>query len=412
MISLDKARQFVLQSLVALAPVELSLEDALGCVVATDVVARELVPGFSNSSMDGFALRSQDTTSGSTRLVVTDAVMAGDVSALRLHPGEAMRIMTGAPLPDGADCVCMIEEVSLEDDGHRVIISRVIQSGECVRLPGDDVKVGQLLLSPGDELTAPALAIVAGQGFASVSVHPRPRVGVLSTGNELARSNEALGPGQIRDLNRPLLLALLRQSGFTPVDLGVAADTHEEIARLLSDGVASCDAVVSTGGVSVGDVDHVKNVIGELGGGQARSMQVAIKPAKPFAFGVVGARRTPVFGLPGNPVSTRVGFELFVRPALRTLGGHRSIERFTTNAVLDVAMTRQSDDKLHLVHVHARIHDDGLVHVESAARQGSHLLNAVARANAIALVPEGAATGVGEVLRVMILDADQLSAVT
>jgi molybdopterin biosynthesis enzyme len=162
----------------------------------------------------------------------------------------------------------------------------------------------------------------------------------------------------------------------------------------------------------VGDVDHVKTVIGELGGSEARSMQVAIKPAKPFAFGVVGPTRTPVFGLPGNPVSTRVSFELFVRPALRMLAGHSNIERLTVHAVLDVALTRPADGKLHLVHVTARMHDDGMVHVENAARRGSHLLNAIARANAIAYVPEGASSDIGDHVRVVVLDADQLSAST
>ena len=250
------------------------------------------------------------------------------------------------------------------------------------------------------------------QGFTSAVVHARPRVGVLSTGNELSRSSGPLAPGQIRDTNRPLLLALLRQSGFTAVDLGVAEDTHEAITRHLAEGVAQCDAVISTGGVSVGDVDHVKNVIGELGGDQARWMQVAIRPGKPFAFGVVGAARTPVFGLPGNPVSTRVSFELFVRPALRTLAGHGHVERLSVHAMLDVAVPPARDGRLHLVHVSARMLDDGLVHVRSAARPGSHLLHAVADANAIALVPEGVRSDVGDTLRVIVLDAEALSATT
>jgi molybdenum cofactor synthesis domain-containing protein len=359
--------------------------------------------------MDGFALRSSDTSSGSARLSVTDSVYAGDVSSLRLETGQAMRIMTGAPLPEGADCVCMIEEATV--DGHEVLISRAIASGEFLRHVGDDTAIGQVLVSPGQELNAPGIGVLAGQGFSSVVVHPRPRVGVLSTGNELAASTDPLQPGQIRDLNRPLLLALLRQSGFTPVDLGVAGDTREEITRTLRDGVEECDAVVSTGGVSVGDVDYVKTVIADMGGGDARSMQVAIKPAKPFAFGVIGPRRTPVFGLPGNPVSTRVGFELFVRPALRTLAGHRTTERLMLDAVLDEAIVRPLDGKLHLVHVEAKMRDDGRVHVEGTMRRGSHLLSAIVGANAIAFVPEGAASGVGDVVRVMILDADGLAPV-
>jgi molybdenum cofactor synthesis domain-containing protein len=412
LISLDKAKQFVLQGLVALAPAVTPLDEAMGCVIAEEIRATEAVPGFTNSSMDGFAVRAIDTSGGAARLDVVDAVMAGDVSSLRLGEGQAMRIMTGAPLPEGADAVSMIEEVSVEDEGRVVVLSRTVETGEFVRHPGDDVAIGQLLFSPGDEVNATVLAVLAGQGRSLVNVHRRPRVGVISTGNELSESSDALNPGQIRDLNRPLLLALLTQSGFEAVDLGVALDTHEEITRRLRAGVEECDAVVSTGGVSVGDVDHVKTVIGELGGSEARSMQVAIKPAKPFAFGVVGPTRTPVFGLPGNPVSTRVSFELFVRPALRMLAGHSNIERLTVHAVLDVALTRPADGKLHLVHVTARMHNDGMVHVENAARRGSHLLNAIARANAIAYVPEGASSDIGDHVRVVVLDADQLSAST
>lgn len=409
MITLDEAKRFVLEGLVALEPVEVALAEALGCVVAEHVVARESIPGFTNSSMDGFALRADDTISGSARLAVVDAVMAGDVSAVRVHAGEATRIMTGAPLPDGADAVCMIEETIVENP-TTVRISRVVARGEYVRYPGDDVKAGELLVSPGTELNATSVAVLAGQGRTSVLVHARPRVGVLSTGNELARSSDPLEPGQIRDSNRPLLLALLRQSGFTAIDLGIAQDSHDDILRCLTVGVSTCDAVISTGGVSVGDVDHVKTVIGELGGDDARSMRVAIKPGKPFAFGNVGPRRTPVFGLPGNPVSTRVSFEMFVRPALRALAGHSTLERLTIPAVLDVALARQPDGRLHLVHVTARIHDDGVVHVRSTARQGSHLLNAVVDANAIAYVPAGVPSDVGDIVQVLVLDADDLAA--
>jgi molybdenum cofactor synthesis domain-containing protein len=356
--------------------------------------------------MDGFTLRSGDTSTGGARLRIVGSIHAGDVSSMRLEVGQAMRIMTGAPLPDGADCVFMIEEAVV--DGDLLTVSRQVQLGEFVRHVGDDTALGQVLFTPGDELNAPGIGVLAGQGFSSVRVYPRPRVGVLSTGNELASATDPLGPGQIRDLNRPLLLALVAQSGFTPVDLGTVSDTREAITDSLRYGVSTCDAVISTGGVSVGDVDFVKTVIGDLGGGDARWMQVAIKPGKPFAFSVVGEQRTPVFGLPGNPVSTRVSFEMFVRPALRTLAGHRAVERLTIDAVLDSDLDKPSDGKLHLVHVKVRLRGDGRAHVEDLSRRGSHLLNAIVGANAIALVPEGAASAAGDVARVIILDADSL----
>jgi molybdenum cofactor synthesis domain-containing protein len=386
---------------------EASLDEALGCALGVDVVAREQVPGFANSSMDGFALRGAETSAAPTRLRIVDSIFAGQVSSLELGPGEAMRIMTGASIPAGADAVCPVEDVVVE--GSDVVISRMVQPGDSVRRAGGDVQVGQLLLSAGAELTPAAIGVLAGQGFASVLVHRRPVVGVLSTGDELALTTDELAPGQIRDSNRPLLLALLRSSGFDAVDLGVVADGYEDIKRRISEAAHHCDAVVSTGGVSMGDVDFVKGVITELSAGGARTMQVAIKPAKPFAFGRVGAAQTPVFGLPGNPVSTRVSFELFVRPALRILGGHRHIERLEVQAILDIELATPRDEKLHLVHVVASMGDDGRLHVTDAAAHFSHLLSAIVGCNAIAKLVPGHSYGIGDSVRAMVLDADSLA---
>lgn len=406
MIELREAKEFVMGDLVALATREVALEDALGCALGADVVAREQVPGFANSSMDGFALRATDTTSGSTRLRIVDSIFAGQVSSLVLGPGEAMRIMTGASVPRGADAVCPVEDVVVE--GTDVVISRVVAPGDCVRRAGDDVQVGRLLLSARDEVTPAALGVLAGQGYVSVLVHRRPVVGVLSTGDELAISPGELAPGQIRDSNRPLLVALLRSSGFDALDLGVVADGYDEIRQRIAEAVQHCDAVVSTGGVSMGDVDFVKGVIAELSQGRARTMQVAIKPAKPFAFGRVGAGRTPVFGLPGNPVSTRVSFELFVRPALRIMGGHQRIERLEMDAVLDIDLPAPRDEKLHFVHVTASLGRDGRPHVTQSAAHFSHLLSAIVSSNALATLVPGHTYAAGEMVRITVFDADSL----
>ena len=412
MISLTEAQRYVLDSLTPLAPEVLPLGQALGCVAVGDTYAIEAVPGFTNSSMDGFALRSADTHDGVAQLRVLGSVLAGDGPALQLGVGDAARIMTGAPLPDGADSVCMLEEVSFDSANQTVTIERKILAGEYVRHPGEDVEIGQLLVSSGDVLHATRLAVLASQGVTSVLAIRQLRVGVLSTGNELARATGPLQSGQIRDLNRPLLLSLLHESGCTAVDLGIVSDNHAHITQRLRDASSDCDAVISTGGVSVGDVDHVKLVIGELGGESARWMQVAIKPGKPFAFGVVGDRRVPLFGLPGNPVSTRVSFELFVRPALRRLAGYHRLERLILNAVLECPLPRTRDGKLHLVHAVARVHEDGLVHVERIIRHGSHLLSAIVEANVLVMVPDGDSPSKGDVARVMVLDADELSGVT
>jgi len=402
-ISLEEAQRFVRQSLTPLPPVELSLDDALGCVIAEELRARELVPGFLNSAMDGHALQSIDTSTGSARLRVTGSVMAGDVPAKRLMGGEAMRVMTGAPIPDGADCVCMIEEVTVDLDDSNVTINRTIRISENVRHPGEDMAIDQILVAPGEELGPTELGVLASQGFTSVLAHPRPRVGVLSTGNELTDATSPLKGGKIRDINRPMLLASLRQSGFTSIDLGIVPDDQSALAGIIEKAISECDAVISTGGVSVGDADHVKTVITDLCGERARWMQVAIKPGKPIAFGVAGARGTPVFGLPGNPVATLIGFELYVRPSLRLLAGQRTLERPTFNSVLDCPLPRRRDGKLHLVHVVVRIHEDGRAHIESVRRQGSHLVSAIAGANAIAMVPDGDDLDIGETLRTIIL---------
>jgi len=187
------------------------------------------------------------------------------------------------------------------------------------------------------------------------------------------------------------------------------ADGYDAIRGRISEAAQRCDAVISTGGVSMGDVDYVKGVITELSEGRARTMQVAIKPAKPFAFGRVGASRTPVFGLPGNPVSTRVSFELFVRPALRTLGGHQRIERLAADAVLDIDLASPRDEKLHLIHVTAAISDDGRIHVTDSAAHFSHLLSAIVASNAIAILAPGGSYGNGDEVRIMVLDADSLA---
>jgi molybdenum cofactor synthesis domain-containing protein len=409
MIDVEEAKRFVLSELLALPSTGMTLVDALGCVASDEILAREAVPGFANSSMDGFALRSADTATGQATLIVAGALLAGDAPSRYVEPRHAVRIMTGAPLPEGADCVCMIEQTVVDSDTGTVAISRSVPVGENVRYAGEDVKVGQTLVGAGDELDAIRLGVLAGQGFATVSAVSRPRVAVISTGNELVSSGGALRYGEIRDTNRPTLLGLLREAGCTPIDVGAVRDEYDVIRSTFERIAEECDAIISTGGVSVGDVDHVKGVITELGGTDARSMQVAVRPGKPFAFGRIGSRRVPAFGLPGNPVSTRVSYELFVRPALRMLGGHRAIERLSVDAVLDEALERSSDGKLHVVHACARIHDDGRVHIESVVRPGSHLMSAVAGANALLMLPNSDGIARGETVRAIILSAEALA---
>ncbi len=399
MIDLEAARERVLAGLEPLAPVALPLEDAVGCVVAETVTAREAVPPFDNSSMDGYALRSGDTRGAPARLRLVGSVFAGESGSLALGAGEAIRIMTGAPVPRGADAVCRQEDTAREGDA--VVIERPVDPGESIRRAGEDVAVGAALLAPGEVVTPAHRGVLAGQGLAAVVVHRRPRVGVLSTGDELS-DEPVLVPGAIRDTNRPTLLSTLVASGFEPVDLGHVGDDAAAIEAALVRGLASCDAVVTTGGVSVGDADFVKSVVATLCPERAWSMQVAIKPGKPFTYGRTPTGQ-PVFALAGNPVSTLVGFELFVRPALRALAGHRELERPTTLATCDVALARRPDGRTHLVHVEVAFDGDGRLHVVGTTRQGSHLLHAVASANALARLEDGDGAAVGDAVPVMVL---------
>ena len=267
-------------------------------------MATEPVPLFVNSSRDGYALRAADTLAargamGAVRLQVVGSIMAGDHFDGTIGPGQAARIMTGAPLSTGADAVCMLEDCRDEADGGTVVIDDSVTEGTFVRGIGEDVAVGDVVLEAGTVLTPGHLGVLANQGLVEVTVHPRPRIGVLSTGDELAGPGP-LAPGQIRDANRHTLLALVQREGWDSIDLGIVGDDEVALGVVLDRSTTTCDAVVATGGVSVGDLDIVKVVLKERSAGTMRWMQVAIRPAKPFAFGTLAGSGTPVFGLPGN----------------------------------------------------------------------------------------------------------------
>src|ERR1700694_5967598 len=348
MISLAEAKQFVLGSVGVLGPRDFQANQALGLVTASPVVAAQQVPPFANTAMDGFAVRAADTAQTPTRLNVVGTLAAGDVPSVEGGPGQAIRIMTGAPIPAGSDAVVMVEDTeSADQDG--VLIRRRARAGDHVRPAGDDIMAGAEVFPAGTVLGAGHLGVLASLGVCSLQAIPRPRVGVLSTGDELIEGPDPLRPGQIRDANRPSLIALLAQGGFEPVDLGIAGDSEEEISKSLEHGLGTCDAVLTSGGVSVGDFDYVKVGLDRLSAGTMRWMQVAIKPAKPLAFGTVDGK--PVFGLPGNPVSSMVSFELFARPALRKMMGHRDLERPTVDAMADSPLNRSPDGKTHFLRV-------------------------------------------------------------
>ena len=398
MIPLDEARSYVLAGCRPLEVVEVTLDHADALILAEQVVAAEAVPPFANTAMDGFAVRAADTVNAPADLRIVGTLAAGAAPDRPVEPGEAIRIMTGAPMPPGADAVIMVELTSVSADDAVVTIERAVPVGNHVRGIGEDLSVGQLVFEAGTELTPGHLGVLASLGSATVRTHRRPRVGVLSTGDELVAAGEPLAPGQIRDSNRRTLLALVGRTGCVPVDLGLVRDDEALIREAISAGAASCDALITSGGVSMGDYDYVKAVLDDLG--EMRWMQVAIKPAKPLAFGLVG--RTPVFGLPGNPVSSMVSFELFARPGLRTLMGHAEPGRPSVRAIADADLKRHSDGKIHFARVVVTL-VDGEHRVVSAGGQGSHQLHAMATANALAVLPNGEGAQAGDSVEVLLL---------
>src|SRR5918995_6077394 len=409
MIPLDDAIAHVLAGCRPLPPVRMPTARAAGCVLAADVVATEPIPAFPNTAMDGYAVRAADVVAVPVTLPVVAEVAAGHPAPRPLEAGEAMRIFTGAPLPDGADAVVMVERTERRDGGKAVEIQVTVDPGNHVRTVGEDLHAGQRVFGAGDELTPARLGVVASLGIDALDVHPRPRVGVMSTGDELVTGPEHLRPGQIRDSNRPALLALVTRAGFEAIDLGRVPDDEAAIAAGLERGVTDCDAVLTSGGVSMGDIDLVKVVLDRIG--DMRWMQVAIRPAKPLAFGVVrpegpGRREVPVFGLPGNPVSSLVSFELFARPGLRRLAGHPHpyLHRPRLLATADEALSRRPDGKVHFVRVVATAGERGVLHVRSSGGQGSHQLAAMARANALAVLPDGDGVTLGGRVEVILLD--------
>ncbi|MEA2686634.1 MAG: molybdopterin molybdotransferase [Actinomycetota bacterium] len=404
MIPLGDAQARVLEACRVLPARGVPLADALGRVLAEAVVSGVDVPPFANTAMDGFAVRAADTAGAPVRLDVVGTLAAGaDPSALVVGPGQAVRIMTGAPMPAGADAVVMVERTAAAADGDGVVVEVAATPGDHIRSAGDDIRVGQAVFEAGDVLTPGHLGVLASLGLSEVTVYPAATVGVLSTGDELVGAGVALRPGQIRDSNRPTLLALVAEAGCVAIDLGTAADDEDVIRSKLEDGLATCDAIVTSGGVSVGDFDYVKVVLDKIG--RMDWWQVAIRPAKPFAFGVAGPAATPIFGLPGNPVSSMVSFELFVRPGVRRMMGHPDdrLSRPTVEAIADEALPRRPDGKLHLDRVVAVPGPDGRYHVRRSGGQASHLLRAMALANALALVPDGDGVAAGGTVTTMLL---------
>ncbi|MGH9110193.1 MAG: molybdopterin molybdotransferase MoeA [Acidimicrobiales bacterium] len=396
--------------------------DALGCVLAEAARAEVAVPPFANSAMDGYALRATDAAPAPVTLEVVGRVLAGSNADVRVGPGQAVRIMTGAPIPPGADAVCMVERTRPAGTA-RVVIEAPAEPGDHIRPAGDDVGIGDVVLDAGGEIGPTQLAALISAGCRHLTVYRPPRVGVISTGDELVDPGASLGPAQIYDSNRPMLAALVAEAGCTPIDLGRAPDDETALTDRIGDALPRIDALVLSGGVSVGDVDLVRVVLDRLADGRGEWMQIAIRPGKPFSCAPLpGPRGTvPAFGLPGNPVSSAVSFELFVRPSLRTMAGRTTTERPRIRAHAGEAFHRRVDGKLHLVRVRIeRQRAEPAVPSALAgptgdaapvlgewtawpcAGQGSHQIHSTATADGLALVPDGEGVSAGQWVEVVV----------
>ncbi|MGZ4770148.1 MAG: molybdopterin molybdotransferase MoeA [Ilumatobacteraceae bacterium] len=388
MISEQEAREYVLERCVVGKVVDLPIGEAVGCVLAEAVVAAEDVPPFVNSAVDGYAVRANDVGNAPVRLKVVGEVAAGGFTDRVIGSGEAIRIMTGAPLPAGADAAVMVEDTERVDGGE-VLIHRSVPRGASVRGVGEDVPVGTELFAAGTVVRPAVAGVLASVNARRVRVYPKLDVAVLSTGDELVDDGSALRPGQIRESNKTMLLPLIADAGCRPIDFGVVRDDEAALEQVLRHAL-SFDAIVTSGGVSMGEYDVVKAVLSRVA--DMRWMQISIKPAKPFAFGLLprnADRRIPVFGLPGNPVSSMVSFELFARPALRKMMGHTELDRPTVLAVADEGLPRRPDGRTAYMRVVGSFGADGRYHVASVGAQGSHQLAATSLANALAIVPDG-----------------------
>jgi molybdenum cofactor synthesis domain-containing protein len=317
--------------------------------------------------------------------------------------------MTGAPMPDGADAIVMVERTDRDvdgEDGDGVLITLAVEPGLHVRRAGGDLEAGDVVFEPGTVITPARIGVLATVGARRVRAFPRARVGVLSTGDELVETGP-LEPGKIRDSNRPMLLAQLAEAGAEPLDLGAARDDADLMTRTLADAVAQYDAVITSGGVSVGDFDYVSDALERIArddpsdGSRVDWFQVAIKPAKPLCIGMLHG--TPVFGLPGNPVSSYVSFELFARPALRMMMGHEHPFRREVLATAASPLRRRVDGKLHFDRVVVEVVDGAFV-ATGVRSQESNALAASAAANGFALLPDGDGVDAGDPVRVMLLD--------
>jgi molybdopterin molybdotransferase len=399
MLTVEEAQSRILARCLPLAPESVQLDEAYGRVLAVDLRAPRDLPPFSNSSMDGYAVQARDLVAAETdtpvALRLIGEASAGGVFLGEVTSGTAVRIFTGAPLPAGADAVLQQELTQVMDDGL-VQMKAVILPGTNVRAIGSDLRAGTLLVVRGTEIDANTLAVIAASGFGNVLVRRRPRVAIVSTGDELVTPGDQLDPGQIYNSNSPMLAAAVREAGGDPIILSPASDTEDSIRERFAE-AQSADLILSSGGVSVGDYDLVRVVMEEMG--EIDFWRVNVRPGKPLVFGDIGT--TLLIGLPGNPVSSAVTFELFARPAIRTMLGCRDVQRPMITARLGESIAR--GDRRHYVRV-TLTYTDGIVTAYPTGDQSSHRIASLQGAHGLAIIDEGTdIIPMGEIVSVLMV---------
>ena len=385
MITVEEHLSRIVGTVRQLHPIGMNLLDAQGCVLAQDVTSEVPLPGFTNSAMDGYAVHAADLAAASeaapVSLPVVHDIAAGNTQALSLAPGQSMRIMTGAPMPRGADAVVPVE---ITDGGlARVTISASANAGQSVRQAGEDVAAGDLVMRSGTRLEPRQIALLAAVGSGRVQVIPKPRVVVISTGDELIEPGILPGFGQVVDSNGLMLTAAVRALDCIPFRVGCVRDDARTFLSTIESQLLRADAVITTGGVSMGAYDTVKEVLSRVG--TMRFDKVAMQPGMPQGFGVLGDDEVPVFTLPGNPVSAMVSFEVFVAPALRLMAGRPQHEEPLVTAVATHDWTAPAGKVQFARVVLSRNGSERMVAI--AGLQGSHALGSLAGANALAVIP-------------------------
>jgi molybdopterin molybdotransferase len=401
--SVDQHLNDCLSGIETLSSLELRLLDAHGCTLSEDVKAQWDLPPFTNSSMDGYAVRSEDVVGASeaspVSLPVVGDIPAGYSGALAVSPGQCARIMTGGPMPAGADAVVPVEWT--DGDIVQVSVTRAPQSGAFVRRQGEDATAGDAVVNAGTRLGPAQLALLAAVGRGRVLVRPRPRVVVMSTGSELVEPGDPIAGGKIPDSNSFMLAAAASASGATAYRVGFVPDEPKQLVTTIEDQLIRADMVITTGGVSVGAYDVVKQALGRMG--TVSFDKVAMQPGMPQGFGRIGPDKTPIFTLPGNPVSAFVSFEMFVRPVLRRMQALEPLHRPTVRAVLKESV-QSPEGKRQFLRGDLGV-EEGRYVVSPVGGPGSHLLAGLANANCLVVIPEEAThVASGDAVTVMMLE--------